>query len=165
MKNRRDQTEFSILFFVTSFHYVWPILIRVLVPPNSLEFSRIRALLRVKNNKSFVGELRKKLISFTTFLSKVQNNSYPRKPRFSWTARNNSPGGKCIRISKFHDSSDMHRYIYTISSTRNSGWDSFRKKKKKKRNKQRKEGRKNKKGREKLKFNGKIFIHVRGKGC
>ena len=56
-------------------------------------------------------------------------------------------------------------YIYTISSTRNSGWDSFRKKKKKKkRNKQRKEGRKNKKGREKLKFNGKIFIHVRGKG-
>lgn len=40
----------------------------------------------------------------------------------------------------------------------------FEKKKKKKRNKQRKEGRKNKNGREKLKFNGKIFIHVRGKG-
>lgn len=149
MKNRRDQTEFSILFFVTSFHYVWPILIRVLVPPNSLEFSRIRALLRVKNNKSFVGELRKKLISFTTFLSKVQNNSYPRKPRFSWTARNNSPGGKCIRISKFHGKpSDMHRYIYYFQHAEfRMGFVSKKKKRRKKEtNKERKEGKIKKEG-------------------
>lgn len=78
---------------------------------------------------------------FTFRRKNVQNNSYPGKRFFinrEEQSRRKMENGKCIRISKLHGSSDMHRY--TISSRQNSGWNSFRKKKKKGRNKERKKG-------------------------
>lgn len=67
------------------------------------------------------------------------------------------------QVPRFERYASIYIYYFQHAEFR-MGFVSKKKKKKKKRNKQRKEGRKNKNGREKLKFNGKIFIHVRGKG-